>query len=244
MSRAMLAFTVFLGACCHVCGPCEDPKPHDCPEAFETQDAGAIADASDAGPTLDAGVDAMPRPDEPVGELCVAPRSGGDSACRDPFEPNDDMIMARTSSAHECDVTEKDAKVDDNDVDVFRTGECGAGLLPLASIGPLTPWSELAGDAATLRVCIFPTCSTGSTNVYACYESPSGAAMQDDTPAVPGDLFNSNVGFRGCCRTGPGRITAKLECPRHSNAIDTYLWVDAATRDGQCHAYTLRYQMK
>ncbi|HEX7842082.1 MAG TPA: hypothetical protein VF469_31640 [Kofleriaceae bacterium] len=243
MPRALLAFTLFLSACCRVCGDCP-PEAHDCPEVFEPSDAGMIVDSADAGTQLDAGLDAMARPDEPVNMQCVAPRGDGDSSCSDPYEPNGDMITARTSSAHECDVTEKDAKVDDDDVDVFRTGECSVGLLPYASLGPLTPWSELAGDARTLRLCIFPTCSTGSTNVYACYETPSGVDMQGDTPSVPSDLFNSQVGFRGCCRTGPGRITAKIECPRHSNAIDTYVWVDAAMRDGGCHAYTLRYKMK
>ena len=260
MPRPLVVFVLFLSACCHLCRDC--PVNPRCEDAEGQGDAN-VADAPvdlmivDLDASVVDAIDAAPRPIEPVLDQCVGHRGESDPGCldQDPFErkinggpvrSNGTMVRA-TMGNKECGQLEKQANIGGSlDVDVFRTGECQGSII---SLDPLRPWVELTNelDAALLRVCIFPTCSAGSTNVFACLETPEGVSATDSTPASPADLYNSEVGFRGCCRNGPGRVTAKTECPRDSTAIDTYIWVDAGPSsdpaDRTCHPYKIRHKM-
>ncbi len=182
---------------------------------------------------------------------CVAPmtKEVPDPSCADEFEPNGDFVRAAVGSGYECTPTSKNGIIaGEGDVDVFRTGSCCVGAcIGSASVatGKLRPWAELAAadamtDVSGLRVCVFPTCSTGSTNVYACYETTANGKLNDTTS---GDLYTSQLGFRGCCRTGAGRITAEFDCPRRLATFDTFFWVEAPNVGNQCYPYTLSYNV-
>jgi hypothetical protein len=184
--------------------------------------------------------------DEAQAANCVAPVPTGVAlsapTCTDDFEPNDDFVLATTSNTRECMSTTKTGSIGGRDIDVFRTGNCCVSELGCLSPIPvatqaLRPYAALSPDASmdlsSIRVCIFPTCDEGSTHILGCYEDKS------DT-ATTADLFKSQLGFRGCCRTGPGRITAELDCPRKSPTFDTYVWVES-TSGGSCQSYTLTY---
>lgn len=215
-----------------------DPQPTCHPEA--PQDGGIDASVADA-PSDAMGPDAMPRPPEPVSEACVASWDGPGCGRNDTqFEPNNGMVAARYLS---CTMSGIEAVTGLADVDVYRTGDCDYGTI--VATGPLMPWAQLdTGDG--VRACVFPTCAKGATNVYACIETAPGVDATEGMPSVPGDLWNNDVGFRGCCRVGPGRITAKADCPRRSTTIDAFIWVEPADHDEarngmKCYDYTLSF---
>ncbi len=253
MPRPVLLFVLFVSACCRLgCSDC--PVPPACEDASSAVNDGAVDVPIDVlivePDAAVAGVDAIPRPVEPVLEQCVGHRGNGEIACldQDQYErggrTNGTMVRA-TMGKDQCGQLEKEANIGDLDVDVFRTGTCKGAAV---SVEPLRPWVELTNDydVSNLRVCIFPTCNEGSTNVFACFETAEGVDITDSTPRVDSDLYNNEVGFRGCCRIGPGRITAKAECPRGSTSIDTYLWVDSvptAPITSACQFYRLRHKM-
>jgi hypothetical protein len=238
---AAILVSILLSGCCTLWpwSDCHDPQP-----ACKAKDGGVddasvtpiLADASTDAP------DAMPRPPDPSDASCVAEWKGG-SCPGESDEPNNSMVMA--SYLKQCSGDGLQASAGPADVDVYRTGDCDVGTY--VATGPLMPWAQLdsndPNDASALRVCVFPTCATGATNVYACIETASGVDASDSAASVTADLWKNDVGFRGCCRTGPGRITVKADCPRRSPKIDTYLWIEVADHnDPVCHPYTLSYR--
>lgn len=181
---------------------------------------------------------------EALTENCVLPLEpdARPPGCSDEFEPNDDFVLAATTTSRECTKTTKSGSIGGRDIDVFRTGNCCIGLgcaspIPVATEA-LRPWVEVSApdsstDVSGLLVCVFPTCDEGSTHILGCYEDSA------DKPTTS-DLFTSQLGFRGCCRTGAGRITAELDCPRKSPRFDTYIWVESQS-GGSCQPYNLKY---
>ena len=244
MRRAILilSIAVHATACTKLkCWIVGCPDKHECTDGvdYSGTEPDAMVVVTD-GALPDAGPDAPPAP--PDVDRCIGPRGNSDGECdKDRFEPNDDLIFATVGKNDECDPTEKSATIGGvNDVDVFRTGGCKADK-------PAMPWVALMdGDELTMvRVCVFPTCGEGAANVYECYETAANVpADSNTTPTTSTDLTRSQVGFRGCCRTGPGRITAKVSCPLTlgSPDIDTYIWIDGGEqRDHRCHPYTVIY---
>jgi hypothetical protein len=140
---------------------------------------------------------------------------------------------------HECFETVKTATIANNDdVDIYRTGKCDLSNGFLRTLDMLTTSADISTEA-NLRMCIFPTCHGGATNVYACYETSDGAAETEIAPT------KTDAGFIGCCRGGAGSVTALSDCPLRSPEVDTYLWVESANSDveGTCHPYTLHWNL-
>jgi hypothetical protein len=183
--------------------------------------------------------DPNPRHYEPatcVGTRDETPAEELDCA-HDEYEPNGDLPRASVSPReHECFDTVKSANIaNGDDVDVYRTGKCDLsnGFARAANVITTTADIETKAD---LRMCVFPACHGGSTNVFACYETTDG----EETEVVP---TRTHSGFIGCCRVGTGSVTAELDCPLRGLEVDTYLWVEAADVgiEGTCHPYTLHW---
>jgi hypothetical protein len=202
--------------------------------------------ALDAG--LDGGVDAAPRRDAALEFACVLPRSdGGDTQQpddADPYEPNDSFVMASAPKyKSECGPITKRAVIRDaHDVDVFRTAECVATSAPIVPVATneIYPWAQISdGD---VRVCVFPTCSDGSLHIAGCYTSGVDQPAERKNTQTQVDELTSELGFHGCCRTGKGRITAYVDCPRASAKLDTYIWIDSGSNaDVHDDAYTVTW---
>jgi hypothetical protein len=226
--RVILLLVLFGGSC----NCCDDDIKHLCHFDYGI-DGGMGQDANTTATNAKA-----------LTENCVVPLApdARASECGDDFEPNDDFVLAATSSSRECTTTMKSGSIGGRDIDVFRTGNCCIGYgcaspIPVATEA-LKPWAEVSApdpsiDLSGLRVCVFPTCDEGSTHILKCYED--GAT---DTTTL--DLFTSQLGFRGCCRTGPGKIAAELDCPRRSPKFDTYVWIEQQS-GGSCQAYNVTY---
>jgi hypothetical protein len=229
MTRFAIVAAIGLGGCCSLPWYHCPKESHSCDSNYTPIDAAPepVIDAA-----TDGGVppDAIPRPPEPGS--CVASFENGGNCGGDSDEPNGSMVLAHylgTCSAG------FGATAGGTDIDVYRTGDCDFGTVAAPE---LRPWAQISNsDPGDLTLCIFPTCAKGATNVYACVESDVGAASNAGVDA-PGDLWTNDVGFRGCCRAGPGRITAKVQCPRWSPKIDTYIWIQGQS----CHSYTLGFQ--
>jgi hypothetical protein len=170
---------------------------------------------------------------------CVAAWTGPGCGSNDSYEPNNSMVMANYMKR--CANRGLEGITGSEDVDVYDTGDCDFGAI--VATGPLMPWAQIdEADADAVRVCVFPTCAKGATNVFACVETAADVQATDDMASVPADLWNNNVGFRGCCRVGPGRITAEVDCPRRSTTIDTYVWIEPKDHDDpKCHPYKWTY---
>jgi hypothetical protein len=115
----------------------------------------------------------------------------------------------------------------------------------------MTPWVYLDTDDP-LRACLFPMCAEGSTNVYkeedGCYENTPGDGQPVDADGKPLPPIvwkvRTESGFRGCCRVGRGRVTAKFDCAHFSTKFDAYYWVDGGDETlgaNACPTYTLSY---
>jgi hypothetical protein len=179
-----------------------------------------------------------------VGE-CVGTRDQSlvDRTCDDGNEPNGDLAFATTPAKRECGVTTKKATIaGDQDVDVYRTGECDLTRYGVAPSKGLMSWAELQSDA-NLRVCVFPKCHQGSTHVLGCYETAQGVAIDDDTVPNSSEV-RSNSRFVGCCEAGNGRVTAKFECKGYlgySSDVDTFVWVESNAAGAACATYNVTY---
>ena len=104
------------------------------------------------------------------------------------------------------------------------------------------PTAELSTDDPDLRLCLILACDVGTTTVFSC----SGGAEDSAGPSVV--AARTEGGFRGCCRTGAGKISAGVQCsgfPLRGHAVQGFLWIDSnAGGDGADHDYVVRYQMR
>lgn len=216
---------VLLAGCGDSC--CPDPKDHLC--YFDLVDGGA--DSS------------FPPPSQFEQGNCVIARTGGahsDACPDDPYEPNDDFVTALIPATPECAGTSKDATIAYGDIDVFRTGTCENAASSPGFGKSLTPWAQSDGD---VHLCIFPTCNDGSTRMLGCLATDNDVVATSDMKTQDQNLATSTLGFHGCCREGPGRITAVLDCPLQSTKVDTFIWVEALG-GVQCTPYSVKYQIE
>lgn len=167
--------------------------------------------------------------------------------CGDDFEPNEDISEAATVPSRPCEnenATWSGHLRDETDVDVFRTGACSSGLAGsiAGSIIPITTSLETKNDY--LRICVFPMCHDGATNLQACSD---GTTRVDHTTTDPPDrLWSTRLdsGFTGCCRVGPGRLDIEFACQFISREVDTFFWVDMTPEaEASCSssAYEITY---
>lgn len=184
-----------------------------------------------------------PRPEDPT--ECVGTREElgpADDCDADAFEPNDDLTLASPPvAARECrGATRSGILAGDGDVDVFHTRDCDLA-------DEADPWAELqmTGEGSeALRLCIFPVCLDGSTNVHDCYaSSPSDSNTGEGAEAW---MTHSQSRFRGCCRTGNGKVSAQVHCDARGKKVDTYVWIDAGSvslGDPQCRGYEVAFEV-
>lgn len=124
--------------------------------------------------------------------------------------------------------------------DVSRTGLCS-----------LTgdPYAELTNDDDSVRVCMFYSCNPGTTGVTDCYETKPGDSRGSNDGSAKSNREKTHVvkgvtesGFTGCCRTGKGRVAAKVQCSGIFAAkVESYLWIEST--DGGDHSYSVTYGM-
>ncbi|MBV8756346.1 MAG: hypothetical protein JO257_03660 [Deltaproteobacteria bacterium] len=157
------------------------------------------------------------------GDLVMAtPPPAGTTACK-AMAP----VAGRLTSTHGTDVS--------------RTGMCKPTN---------DPWAELTNDDAGVRVCMFYNCTPGTTNVFDCYESSPGDSRGSDDAESQKKREKTHVvkgvtesGFTGCCRTGKGRVTARVQCSGIFAAkVEGYLWVESAS--GDSHDYSVLYDLE
>lgn len=171
---------------------------------------------------------------------CVAP-SIVDEPCMDDFEPNDDFVLGAWPTAPECGLTSHEGQIGARDIDVFRTRNCDHASSSDGFDDALTPWAESSDE---IRLCIFPTCSDGSTRVLRCLATEVGKAPSSDAESGSDNLANSSLGFHGCCREGAGRITAVLDCSLASKTLDTFIWVAPLVQGEACHGYSVSHEIE
>lgn len=176
--------------------------------------------------------------DEPplLPKACVASQGGG-ARTADRYEPNDNLAMATPPAPHtaDCAMTGRAAAISGaSDVDVFRTGVCDV-------TEDDQPTAELMTDDPDLRLCLILACDVGTTTVFSC----GGGADDSADPRVV--AARTEGGFRGCCRTGAGKVSARVQCsgfPLRGHAVQGFLWIDSnAGGDGADHDYRVGYQM-
>jgi hypothetical protein len=185
-------------------------------------------------------------PHHPPGEASgciVSGDGGGPGMCaNEEPEPNDSMVLAwspvpPTSGAAGapppsswCRGSADGAISGTQDVDVLHTSPC--------SKGSKDPTAQLVMDGGPpLRLCLFPVCKVGTTNVWGCY-----ASAPDDQGAW---LTVNETGFKGCCRSGPGTVSARMGCSSLYNAtIDGFVWIDGNEQPiSECTPYHVSWEM-
>jgi hypothetical protein len=146
------------------------------------------------------------------------------------IEPNGDVASANVVGNGACSSQHIIGAVS-NDIDVFRVdGPFCEGSFPTA---------VLNGDKDA-RLCVFVVCAQGKTGLSSC----DGDIDEDDHFPVS-NIFPA--GMRGCCRVGPGRVTARSSCdgqyavvPTAHPQWHTYFVLDRI-RETSCGAYTVDY---
>jgi hypothetical protein len=170
-----------------------------------------------------------PNPDPRTGCIPALDNSAPTVCAGEEPEPNDTMVLAiPPSSSPTCTGAAAGVLSSARDVDVLETGAC--------SLSSRSPSVELSSKDA-LRLCLFPSCAYGTTNVVHCY-----ANMISDGGAWG---TKSEAGFPGCCRVGSGPVTVDVECGGiRSQAITGFIWVDAGQQSiGRCSPYRLTWRM-
>lgn len=80
----------------------------------------------------------------------------------------------------------------------------------------------------------------------------SCADGSDDSTGAGVVAARTEGGFRGCCRSGAGKVVARVQCsgfPFHGHAVNGFIWVDA-TAGGDAadpdadHDYRVGYRMR
>lgn len=137
-------------------------------------------------------------------------------------EPNDTMPMSEAMDVATCtQEASRRGAVGRDDVDYFHAKGtlCGAEhALPALRIK--------AGD---VRACLFVQCRTGSTSLDPC-------------PNEEGTIHLPN-GLIGCCRRGPGDVSAGFACTSKTPDIDVYVVVDQNTNSLDCQSYEVAYSL-
>jgi hypothetical protein len=211
------------------------------------------------GPTLEP-TECVPRRDDPF-YVPYAAYEPVEDECGDPFEPNEDITQATIGTRWVCSTNDSpDARPikghvgDAWDVDVFRTGHCGRGALATANDPRIVVRSDFQTKKADsndsdpyLRLCVFPMCHDGATNLQACSEERDGTTTRVDytTENPPDHLWSTRLesGFTGCCRVGPGSLEVEFVCQYLSREVDTFFWVDTIDPATTCSEYELSYEI-
>lgn len=166
-------------------------------------------------------------------------------ACGDPqFERNEDMTQAAAPDFRECSGS-RTAHLDGHeDVDVFRTGECKGSIVTNLP-APLVANANVTNADRNIRFCIFPLCMDGPTNLQACNGNADMRPDENGEDEVIVWDTRLDSGFIGCCRIGPGTLSASFLCPFRTREVDTYFWVDSGELpvEDACSAYTFTFDI-
>ena len=151
------------------------------------------------------------------------PTTATPTSCSDEeHEPNDTMPMSEEMAGATCGATTSHhGAVGGDDVDYFHADGtlCDPKHLP----------ATLSIESGEVRACLFIQCRTGSTSLDLC---PKDAT----TTHLPNGLI-------GCCRRGPGDLSATFNCTSVKPNVDVYVAVDQAAESAECRSYEFSYSL-
>ncbi len=82
-------------------------------------------------------------------------------------------------------------------------------------------------EATGVEMCVFVKCDTGTTDVSGC---------------DGGVVSTSSIGTKGCCATGPSKVTPKWDCPGFTDNDSAQFYVRVKQAQDKCTSYSWSYR--